>query len=363
MSVTALDFDGGLVLLDGRGNRLLAYNESAALIWHAQARGQSPGAALADAFGIARAQAEADAAAIIAHWRKVLEPDAAPVAQVSASAAPALAPSACYELRGHVFAVSADDDGLLAAIDGVLGPRRCEPRAGDTHLVLQSAADGEIVLHVDGVQRLRSRDGGEISGAVFQAMLEALHGPDWLAIIHGAGVFGGDGALVLAGASGSGKSTLAAYLSATGWRPAADDMAAVLPDGRLVPWPVARSLKQGSWDVLREILPGLDAAPDGRKGDTALKYLAPPIAAWDEAPMPVRALVFPRYAPGAACGVTPLAPLEALQRLLQDRLWIGYPLQRAAVERFLAWLGDMPACELVYDDLAAAADALRRWPA
>ena len=362
-SVSAIPFDGGLVLLDGRANRLFAYNQSAALVWAALADGASPGQALCDAYDIAPAQADADANAIIAHWQaEALVGDARPLpveAAASFRPLPDNAFRACYRIGGHVFAVATAHAPNGAQQDGVLGAQRSTD-SHDMLLEVQIGKGGEFALWLDGAQRLRSRDAGEIAGAIFQSMLDVLHGsPDWLAIIHGAAVLGDKGALVLAGPSGSGKSTLAAWLSMTGFRAAADDMAALLaPDGRLAPWPVARSIKRGSWPVLRAVLPELDSAPAGKKGETDLRYLPVDAVAWNQPPLPVQALLFPTYARGDACTMTPLAPLDALQRLLQDRLWIGYPLRPDAVRRFLAWLEQVPAHALRYDDLEAAGRCL-----
>lgn len=71
--------------------------------------------------------------------------------------------------------------------------------------------------------------------------------------------------------------------------------------------------------------------------------------------MPFGAFVFPRYVPGAPTTIAPIAPLDALQRLLADRIWLGYPLRADRVEAFIAWLHEVPAYALVHGNAAEAA--------
>src|SRR3546814_14539822 len=55
----------------------------------------------------------------------------------------------------------------------------------------------------------------------------------------------------------------------------------------------------------------------------------------------------------------PLDPIEALGRLLGDRIWLGHPLEKARIEAFLEWLERVPAYEAHYGTLAQAEALVR----
>jgi hypothetical protein len=363
-------FDSGLVLADPEYRRLLAYNESAGVIWSCLARGataESAAEQLVRHYGIAAARASTDVAAILAHWRGVgLLLDSAPPRR-SAPADPVAAPArcepprtCCYALAGKVFRLTIADHELSVRVESVLGPYRCAELDADATMAVAPAGGEGWLLQVDGVERLCSRDAGEVIGGLYQVMLETVHGRrDWLAILHAAAVTRGEVAYVLAGPSGSGKSTLAAGLSANGYDYAADDMAALLaPAGDLAPWPLPLSLKSGSWPALSQWYPVLDDAPAVELGTKRSKFVRPPDAVWAAAPRPVGALLFPHFDPTAAPQAIRLRPLEALQRLLLDRVWLGDFASPDAVARFLAWVEVTPAFAVRYSHLAHARELI-----
>ena len=84
----------------------------------------------------------------------------------------------------------------------------------------------------------------------------------------------------------------------------------------------------------------------------------PPAAAWETAPVPMHGFIFPSYVAGAAARLTRLTPFEALERLLSDRVWLGYPITEQKVSRFLAWLKGQPAYHLVHGNVAEGARLL-----
>lgn len=367
-AIVSLPFGAGIVLFDEHNNRLFAYNESAKLVWRALEEGASTAHTLADAYGICLTRAQRDADAIIDHWRGqglVADsgaPEPEPELQVNFSPPlPAEGPASLrdYDIHGHCFRVLTTDSRISETLDGVLGPMRVA-RSYATTLITVTLVEDQLKLALNGEERLRSHETGEIIGAIFQTMLEVVHGTrDWLAIIHGAAVLSSNGALVLAGPSGSGKSTFGAYMTTLGFGYAADDMAAVLRDGRLAPWPVARRVKSGSWKALHDFFPELERAPVGKKGVIDLKFLASPASAWAEAPRKVQAILFPHYSDNAVTELMPLNPMQVLQSLLKDRLWLPNPLAAAGVRAFLAWLGEIQAFSVCYSDMREAGALVR----
>ncbi|WP_018951523.1 HprK-related kinase A [Thioalkalivibrio sp. AKL12] len=192
----------------------------------------------------------------------------------------------------------------------------------------------------------------------------AQHAHDFL-MIHAA-VLERDGqALVMPGEPGAGKSTLTAALALSGWRLLSDEFALLsLETGRLVALPRPVSLKNAAIDLIRERYPQAIIGPssyDTSKGTVAhLKPPGPSIERMDEQARPAW-LVFPRFAVGGRDHLEPLAPAEALQRLVGSSF--NYSVVGAAGFEAAADLIEQSAClNLEYADLDATLGLLNGLP-
>lgn len=118
-------------------------------------------------------------------------------------------------------------------------------------------------------------------------------------------------ALVVAGMSGSGKTTLTLGLMARGFLPYSDDTTLIDPD-TCAPTAFRRSFHV---DVsTRSLLANLPAPPDWDFDAAPAGYFSPP--RWAEDACPIRTVLFPTLAPGAAPALAPLTIAEAAARLL-----------------------------------------------
>jgi coenzyme PQQ synthesis protein D (PqqD) len=376
-SVCRLPVEGGLLLLDPASGSLLAYNDSAREVWELLEDGRSDGDLVADFAGkyeLPLEVARSDVQAILDDWqsRGVLASSAKPHAAKAQSPAKAefdwkrKAPTswsseATYRVRGKVFefAVEAGARPRFGMMFGHLEAPGAKP---DVRLEVRDAGEGETALVVDGVERVRTKDGGLLIGAVHQCILEHIRpGVEWLALAHGGAVARDGKATILSAACGGGKSTMNAYLVAReGYTYLADDLIALsAPAGKAVPWPLPLSLKEGSWDVLADTYRGMESFPRYRTARGESRQIIPEPSAWDIEPVPVRTILFPSYVAGATPQLTAITPFEALQRLLSDRIWLGYPVKEACVTAFLDWLDRTPAYTLVHGNVADAAVRLR----
>lgn len=117
--------------------------------------------------------------------------------------------------------------------------------------------------------------------------------------LHAAVVANDSGAVILPGVPGAGKSTLCALLAMNGWRVLSDEHA-LITRGEAVVTPVYRpiSLKNESIGLIRSLFSNATFGPitdDTHKGTVAhLKADRHPDTFATE-PLPVRALVFPRF--------------------------------------------------------------------
>jgi hypothetical protein len=207
----------------------------------------------------------------------------------------------------------------------------------DGRLLGDEFAEGYVLFHVQ----------WELNRLVLEGAVTTL---------HAAAVAIDGGAVVLPGASMSGKTTLAGFMAATGDEYAADEVVAVGADGRMVPFP--RPLGLRSDTPLARFFHHPDTFD--RRFD-AYEMLVPVSAMGAKVvrePIPVAAVVFPRYEPGASSTLSPMPRALALDRLCRSSPGLarhGGPVFRALADRAAqVWVG-----ELVVDDLAEAAGLLR----
>jgi coenzyme PQQ synthesis protein D (PqqD) len=372
-SVRRLHVDGGLLLLETASHTLWAYNESARQVWDLLERGRSENeiaADLVERFGIADETARVDVRAILQQWRSQGlvgadddRPRRPPTIEAKADwtqvAQPQWAGTLICTIKDRVFSLAVEHPSWLTYLEVMF--KHLETPDARPEIRMEVREDGESVVLVNGRERLRTADRGQLIGGFNQAILEQVHPEiDWLALIHGGAMARNGRGFAVPAACGSGKTTLIAYLIAEqGYTYVADDMIALAaPDGRLVPWPMPLSLKEGSWQVLSQSYQGLESFPQYRTQRGESRQILPPPGAWDSGPVPMRGIVFPSYVAGATADLTRLTPFQALERLLSDRIWLGYPITEPRVRRFLAWLEDKPAYLLVHGNVAEGARVL-----
>jgi hypothetical protein len=365
-----LSFGETLVVLDTRASQVFAYGGSARHVWDALAAGVPADEVLAaiqaeapDMTGLVRD--------LLDQWREFgwladsepptraleVSPDEIPLASAPARWASAWT----FEVSGLGVSVSAErleDSERIRTLFRHF--ERPVPQV-DLALALRPTPDGQTALLSPAGEILRSADMGLVIGAVHQAILERLYrGVDWLALMH-AGAVALDGAAVAFPAqSGSGKTTLTAALMAGEFDYLADDLVAVMATtGAVAPWRMPLSIKAGSWPVLSALHPALLEAPEYETKGSRARLLIPKPDTAPATPVPLKALVFPRFRAGSRLKLARLEPVDALARLLNDRVWLGHPLSGQGVQRFLDWLQRTPAYALEYDDLGDAAEAVK----
>lgn len=265
--------------------------------------------------------------------------DAETLALVRAAAGPADRGPA--DPAAAPLAVIGDGAGLIVAEEGRVVATAAAPMAARWHILRRIVSTGRAAL----------------AGAP---------------ILHAAAVGDGSRAVVLCGTNGAGKTTLTASLVHAGLELVSDDILPLDPHaGAVWPVPFALSVKRGSWDLVGALFPCLARAPVHRvRGHEVRFHLPKTVRLADPArPLPVEALLFPRYAAGAAFSCRRLDPVEALQAIAAS--WSRIPAERATLEAFLGWLEAVPAHALDYgrsedaiafvrDRLAAPSTGARR---
>lgn len=220
----------------------------------------------------------------------------------------------------HDVAICAPDPRLVAYLDDVLA---------DLAAAGTAAATYDLEEHADGVTlRLREADGAvttvgtsaQMAGAValllWHLNRRAVDTTPGLLRLHAGGVERGGRLVVLPGGMEAGKTTLVAGLLRRGFGYASDEVVALDRDTlALRPYPKPLSIDPGSWEVLADLAPQLDAALAARlpaQWQVPAHAIGAPVAAAGSLPA---LLVFPQHDPQAATTLTPISAADAALEL------------------------------------------------
>lgn len=360
----------GLVLMRPGVDRLFVLNATASEIWTDYANGlplAAIAARLAQRFAIATDQAGRAVATALADWRREglldfqfgdVHPNAIPI--TTSPGSEAAAAEGVYRLAGTIFRIRYGEPALYQCLHPLLQHWVAKNAAGFQTTFEVRRTGTAYEWHQDGVACLSGASEDELIHSMLHRMVEyACRQIPWLAVFHAAALGDGASCVVLPGLSGSGKTTLAAALLQSGFEYLGDETIPLRRDnGQIVPLPGPLCLKPGSWPVLAAYYPALDARPIYHRWGQPVRYLLPPPTDPDRS-WPVRCLVFPRYVPGGATTLRPIAATVALQYLMAADTLLPQPLTPAEVSTFVAWLDGTPAYALTYDHLTEAVAAVR----
>jgi hypothetical protein len=293
-----------------------------------------------------------------------------------------------FDAHGVRFVVTSTDPEVVAAFDDLLsdlvpadngaaggGPTRrisIEPTTAsddataawyrvaiDDDVLYPTLLEGSVVSHV--LMRVNALAAASCRAAGAVAL-------------HAGAAAGSSGAVLLPGASHSGKTTLTAALAVAGHRFVADEVSRLDPDALAVtPYGKPVALRPASARLLAPEVERLRRP--GSRFETDERFVPPSdlgTAAWPRpgagggtagpvaVPVPVAAVVFPRFDAECDHRFAPLGPAEVLERLMQCTL--GSPSDPVGVATFRALerlARTAPGHELVYRDLDdALADLL-----
>jgi hypothetical protein len=211
---------------------------------------------------------------------------------------------------GFTFAVDCDDAAVQRHVDHIL--RGLGNGAGGAAHRYRVAGD---TLSFDGDELLRSASPGQlVSNLLWHVNRQAVAAAEAdCLLLHAGAVADGHGrALLLPAPMESGKTTLVAGLLRRGFDYVTDEAVAIEAAGLAVrPYPKPLSVDPGSWPVLAELEPDVDAALK------AGQWQVPPARVAGPGCRPV-AVVSPRYRAGAASRLEALRPAQAVLLLAEN---------------------------------------------
>lgn len=179
-----------------------------------------------------------------------------------------------------------------------------------------------------------------------------------LLVLHAGAVAVGKSSLLFTAPSGGGKSTLVTYLAHHGYDYLSDDMtpinAATL---EAEPAPTCMSIKSGSWETVGRFRPDLWSRVPVVNGERLVRFLTPPPtdpAVWLQR-YSIKAIICPRFRPGADAQLEQLDPFELLQEIVESQAYFRKPLLAQRIAQLVEWVASLPGYRLTYGSLEQAA--------
>ncbi|KUO61361.1 MAG: hypothetical protein APF80_05950 [Alphaproteobacteria bacterium BRH_c36] len=267
-----------------------------------------------------------------------------------------------YRLEGGpAVRLECEDEELSGLLAAALQPLQADCNCAPEIEIVVPGQAGSFAVWRDGVAIATGLDRAVVRRICLQAMLMALLPTETVAaLLHASTVSIAGRAVILAGATGSGKTTLMMALIATGATYLADDLTPLQPNGRAVsPFPLAASVKKGSWSVLSRQFPRLQSCRVHHVGDRVVRYVDPaPAEAACHGAVPIGALVFPTFDPAfRAASIARIGPEEALSRLLESGSEVVG--EHRSIKPVTALVNETPAWSLTFPDLRAGLEAVQ----
>lgn len=333
-------------------------NEEAAAVWRTHCTGNTPlDNALPENSTSACCETSIRAEELVAGWRAAgflghgTQPD------LAASKREPVREQRTFIVGGaRPIGVGVEDAELATHLRAVLAPIQSNgPAQTRVDIVSSETMDIAYEIWSDDALLAVCDNRSDARRIALQAILLGLHKPESVAaILHASAVTIDGRCVLLAGATGSGKSTLTAALVAHGARYLGDDLVALGTDGRSAGgFPIAASIKSGSWDRVGRLFPALKLAPKYQLANRHVRYVGlggtttPNISF-----MPVTALVFPEFQEDTAVHAEQMATENAFARLIETGTEIvGTP---RSVKPLVALVEDYPSWRIEYGNLDAA---------
>ena len=257
------------------------------------------------------------------------------------------------------------DPEMVNLLHPLIAHMEKENHTGDSHSLGLIRSDGLFILTSgDEIAEIMPSDqSGFFKAAVFMKLLCLLYNMtpgSWMMSVHASGITDGRNAVLFPASVGRGKSTLSALLNAKGYDLLSDDFV-MLDNHSCLAYelPLAMTIKEGSFDVLKEFFPELEQSSLSKASTGKMvRYLTPKNHYADAAHcVPVRGVVFVSFSPGEPFSFEKTSRKEAFKALLGET-WINPEPKN--VRQFFDWFNNSDFYAMSYSRTEDALNAVSK---
>ncbi|WP_299119818.1 hypothetical protein [uncultured Winogradskyella sp.] len=198
---------------------------------------------------------------------------------------------------------------------------------------------------------VHKRDYHLMQGKFIMHLLCTIHDieeEDWIGTFHGSTIIDGNSSILFIGKSGKGKSTLCTLLASNDFGLLSDDVSPMLSENKSIYYnPLAVSIKEGAFKVLKPIVGDFDALPTIKFNKTkgALKYISCNRPKKDY--YPCNAIVLVNYENNSKTVLEKASIKTILETIIPDSWLSPNPFH---AKQFLDWLEVVNIYKLTYSD-------------
>lgn len=236
------------------------------------------------------------------------------------------------------------------------------PSAGPSAaLSLAIEAEGDLFRLRSCGQEIGAYDLDEIVPALkAQLTADVLARADYSVAIHAAALARDGRMMLLCGERGAGKTTLAMALADRGFDYAGDDIALLMPTGRVRGVPFSAAVKSGAWPLVSGIRADLEPLPIFRRSDDQHVRYLPPAAPPAAEALSLGWVILLRRQPQGPAVLAPVGRIETMRTLLAEATAPGRRLSASAFGLLAEALAGADCFTLTYAALDDAVHELRR---
>lgn len=211
------------------------------------------------------------------------------------------------------------------------------------------------------ITRVFKRNYHLMQGKFIMHLISTIHNikeTDWIGTFHGCTIANQNKSILLVGFSGKGKSTLSTILACNGFELIADDVSPLHSDTlHIYNNPAATSVKKGSFDVLKSIVPNFGTIPtiEFNKAKGLIRYV--PFQKPKYSSYPCKALVSVNFVPNSETILEEITISQILEILIPDT-WLSPQPKHA--KQFLDWLETLVVYKLTYSNNKDAVEAITK---
>jgi HprK-related kinase A len=251
-------------------------------------------------------------------------------------------PSGHFCALGHRFSIEVPDPALAAYLAGILGHLHENGRASHRYGIDDEGSGDGCVVRFDDTELLSGVSPDlALAHLLWHVNRQAVDSATDHLLLHASAAERDGHAVICPAPMESGKTTLIAGLVRSGWRYLTDEAVAIDPSTGLVqPYPKPLSVDPGSFGVLADLEPALDAGAARWLGTQwHLDPRAVGLPALGEPSRPAL-VVTPRYEPGCETTLEALDRADALVLLCEN----SFNLKRFGTAGFRALARTVCAC-------------------